>query len=270
MADDRVIPVNDHDRYTHAMEKSMMDKLYFMDKVDAVSFFDYGCADGALLHAAQGLFPDHAYFGFDEDLRMVERCKHRATVRLEEFQKWVSEAEGPRCLILSSVVHELYSYRREWVPRFWKWAFEGGVSNVAGRNPRDWGFDYIALRDMCVSRTTSRPSDPISVAKVRMRYDRERLSQWEARWGSLDENWSLTHFLLTYRYTEGWEREVRENYLPIPLEELLSLVPEQWEPRYIEHFTLPYVRGCVRRDFGIDLQDRTHLKLILARTGRSE
>lgn len=253
-------PINDHDRYNLAMQKSMMDKLYFMDKVDAKSFFDYGCADGTLLHAASLLFPGHHYCGYDYDITMVEKCKHKATSSKDEFESWADLWEGPKCLILSSVVHEEYSYYRDDVEDFWGWVFtDDGPS-----------FDYVAIRDMCVSRTTSRPSDPISAAKVRMRYDREKLSQWEARWGSLDENWSLVHFLLTYRYTDGWDREMRENYLPVPLEELLSLVPDGWEPRYIEHFTLPFVRECVRRDFGVDLQDRTHLKLILARTGRSK
>ena len=81
---------------------------------------------------------------------------------------------------------------------FWKFVFETKL------------FHYIAIRDMCVSHTTSRQSDPISVAKIRMNYDSNLLSQWEARWGSLTENWSLTHFLLTYRYVDSWEREFRE------------------------------------------------------------
>jgi len=256
MSAENVKPINDHDRYTEAMQKSLMDKLYFIDKVDAQSFFDYGCADGTLLHAAAALFPRHYYAGYDCNREMVERCRHEATCRKEKFEEWVDSATGPKCLILSSIVHEEYSYYRDDVEDFWSWVFTNDGPS----------FDYIALRDMCVSRTTSRPSDPISAAKVRMRFDREKLAQWESRWGSLDENWSLTHFLLTYRYLEGWEREMRENYLPVCLEELLSLVPKGWEPLYIEHFTLPFVRAKVMEDFGIDLQDRTHLKLILKRS----
>ena len=256
MSAENVKPINDHDRYTEAMQKSLMDKLYFIDKVDAQSFFDYGCADGTLLHAAAALFPRHYYAGYDCNREMVERCRHEATCRKEKFEEWVDSATGPKCLILSSIVHEEYSYYRDDVEDFWSWVFTNDGPS----------FDYIALRDMCVSRTTSRPSDPISAAKVRMRFDREKLAQWESRWGSLDENWSLTHFLLTYRYLEGWEREMRENYLPVCLEELLALVPTGWEPLYIEHFTLPFVRAKVMEDFGIDLQDRTHLKLILKRS----
>lgn len=116
-----------------------------------------------------------------------------------------------------------------------------------------------------VSRSTSRPSDPISVAKIKINYDKERLSQWESRWGSLHENWSLVHFLLTYHYVNSWERECYENYLPLSLEDFLNIIPEGWEPFYIDHYTLPYLRQCVQNDFGIDLQDRTHLKLILKR-----
>ena len=248
-------PVNDLDRYSEAMHKSMMDKLYFMDKVDARLFFDYGCADGELLRMASTLFPHDTFFGYDEDPEMVKRCPEGINVTSDrgQFDMWSFANRPSRCLVLSSVVHEMYSYKRNDMEGFWNWVFNGC-------------FEYIALRDMCVSRTTSRPSDSISVAKVRIRFDREKISQWESRWGSLDENWSLTHFLLTYRYEEGWDREMRENYLPVCLEELLALVPKRWEPVYIEHYTLPFVRSEALKYFGIDLQDRTHLKLILKRS----
>ena len=86
---------------------------------------------------------------------------------------------------------------------------------------------------------------------------------FESCWGSLNDNWSLTHFLLKYRYQAEWERELRENYLPISVERMLGLVPTEYTPTFIEHYTLPFLRERVMADFGIQLQERTHFKLIL-------
>ena len=75
----------------------------------------------------------------------------------------------------------------------------------------------------------------------------------------------MINFLLHYRYKENWKREARENYLPISKENLLSLIPHSYFPMFIEHFTLPFLREQVMKDFGIQLQEKTHLKLILKR-----
>jgi hypothetical protein len=72
------------------------------------------------------------------------------------------------------------------------------------------------------------------------------------------------HFLLTYRYSgTSWSREVRENYLPTSYEEFMSSVPNEYFPVFKETFTLPFLRRRVKADFGIDLADRTHMKLVL-------
>jgi hypothetical protein len=70
---------------------------------------------------------------------------------------------------------------------------------------------------------------------------------------------------LKYRYVNEWDRELRENYLPISIEHLLGLVPTEYAPIFMEHYTLPFLRDRVWEDFGIQLQERTHFKLILKR-----
>lgn len=244
------------DQYNDRMCKSIIDKLYFMDKVEAEIFVDFGCADGALLKTIQKLFPEHVYIGYDICEEMIEEAKKNNPGNIIFVSAWGEAMEEvknykKRCLILSSVIHEVYSYSsKEEIDRFW--------SLVWGT-----GFDYVAIREMMVSTTTSRPSDPISVARVRQMFDNKLLREWEEQWGSINENWSLVHFLLTYRYTDNWSREVRENYLPINFEEFLNLIPEKYMPDYIEHYTLPFIRKQVSKDFNIQLQDKTHLKLIL-------
>ena len=42
--------INNIDVYTAGMQKSLSDKLFFVDKVDDISrIVDFGCADGSLL-----------------------------------------------------------------------------------------------------------------------------------------------------------------------------------------------------------------------------
>lgn len=247
--------------YNENMAKSMIDKIYFMDKVEADVFVDFGCADGILLKYLAHNFPDKTYIGYDLSPEMIqEAIKDAGAVTFSSNWDHVMglvrghQEKGQKvCLVLSSLIHEVYAYGgAEEVATFWKRVWESG-------------FDFVAIRDMCVSETTSRPSDPITVARVRQVFDRNMLKEWESHWGNINENWSLVHFFLTYRYQQNWSREVRENYLPISLETLLSNIPYRYFPHHIEHYTLPFLRAAVEKDFGVQLQDRTHLKLILRR-----
>jgi len=249
------------DSYNNEMQKSLIDKIFFLDKIeDASVFIDYGCANGAVLKLANSIMPKNTYAGYDTSDDMIQVARKEADTNLiftndmNIIQNIVKESKSQKrktCISLMSLIHEVYAYGPDKVKEFWNIVFNKEM------------FDYIAIRDMCVSKTTSRPSDPLSVAKIRMSYDKNRIAQWESNWGSLNENWSFTHFLLTYRYIYSWDRELYENYLPLCLEDLMALIPKGWEPTYLEHYTLPFIRQQVKTDFDIDLQDRTHVKLVL-------
>ena len=241
------------DDYRKKMMKSMIDKIYFMDKIDADVIVDYGCADGAMLHLLQA-FPGHQFVGFDisEPMLSLARQENPGILFTSRWDDIMKAKEGRKsALVLSSVIHEVYHYSSsQEISEFWENVWKSG-------------FQYVVIRDMMVSRSTSRVSDPLSVARIRQIYDSQKIAEWEANWGSLHGNWSLTHFLLTYQYHDNWERELKENYLPVSMEDFMQMIPRQYRPIYFEHFTLPYTRACVERDFGIQLQDNTHLKLIL-------
>jgi hypothetical protein len=255
--------VQDTDTYNREMRKSLIDKVFYLDKVDDASVFvDYGCADGAVLKFASSIIPEATYYGYDLSQDMiniarkgVEDINIAFTADIHNLKSWIKDQKRDKgkkiCISLMSLIHEVYQYGPDSVKSFWEFVFDRDL------------FDYVAIRDMCVSKTTSRPSDYISVSKIRMAYDKNMLAQWEATWGSLNDNWSLTHFLLTYRYVDSWDRELHENYLPLCLEDLMALIPKGWGPTYLEHYTLPFIRQKVLEDFSMDLQDRTHVKLIL-------
>jgi hypothetical protein len=255
--------ITDRERYLSRMNASIIDKIFFLDKIEGDVLVDFGCADGSLLKTISVLFPHYKMFGYDIDSEMICNAQKENTMNIVFTSDWSQLVENitharytsgnKTTLILNSVIHEVYSYgSKTQIDEFWKRVW-------------DTGFDYVVIRDMCVSRTTSRPSDPLSVTRIRQLFDSRMLGEWESIWGNLNENWSLVHFLLTYQYTDNWERESRENYLPVNYEDMLGSIPYNYVPIFAEHYTLPYLRRKVMKDFGIQLQDRTHLKLILER-----
>ena len=265
MTFDPHIPDTQH--YVTEMSKPLIDKLFFIDKVEADLFVDYGCADGILLNALRRFSPDVPCVGYDASLAMIELCRTSADENTVFTEHWDTVRErvlavratgGKSCVILSSLIHEVYAYLNPGeIAEFWKriWGGDG-----------EPGFDVVCIRDMMVGRAASRPSDPVAVARVRQLYSMGRLAEWEGRWGNLSENWSMIHFLLTYRYDENWDREVRENYLPMQLEEFLHRVPREYSPIYTEHFVPPFLRRQVRRDFSVELADPTHYKVIFEKS----
>jgi hypothetical protein len=108
-------------------------------------------------------------------------------------------------------------------------------------------------------------SDSTTVARVYKSFDSDLLEMWERKWGNLYDNRSLIHFLLKYRFKTNWDTEFHENYLPFNYEELIRMLPDEYNIAYNEHYTLHFIKAQIMRDFGIDLQDRTHVKIILKR-----
>lgn len=239
--------------YNQEMRKSLIDKIYFIDKIQTKFFVDYGCADGTMLKFLADMFPESTFIGYDINPEMIklaeENNPHKNLTFTTDINKVIILNDVT--LILSSVLHEIYHAHKQ--EELW-------YRDIKTINPK-----YIVIRDMAVSRTTRRPSDSISVAKVWMNHNTDQLKQWEEQWGSLSENWSLVHFLLKYRFQDNWDTELLENYLSYNVEKLLSDIPNNYEPIFIEHYTLPFVRNEVKKTFGIDLQDKTHIKLILMR-----
>ena len=71
------IAINNIEVYNKNMSMSMYDKAFFIDKVDADLFVDFGCADGALLEFCKFLVPDLKYIGYDIDPKMICLAKDR-------------------------------------------------------------------------------------------------------------------------------------------------------------------------------------------------
>lgn len=247
--------VLDLDGYVQKMEKSLLDKMFFMDKLfePVDSIVDFGCANGALIRALEYLFPEYRYIGYDISEEMVELARS-AVPAASFYSRWeeLPVSFDKALLNISSTLHEVYSYGTpESVEQFWDRVFHSG-------------FRYIAIRDMMLSDGIKLMADGEDVRRAKT-LSPDKLAQYENIWGPINIRFNLIHYLLKYKYDRNWQREVRENYLPITVEELLSRVPDHYEIIYREHYTLPYIKQQIRKDCGIDLQDHTHFKLLLKR-----
>ena len=250
-------PIVDHKVYEKRMSMSLLDKAFFADKIsDSDLLVDFGCADGVLLRFLKSTFPHMDVFGYDNDLTMAKHSTDDALIytNWEAVVREVKEAKNAT-LNLSSVIHEVFHYcSRGDIDLFWQQVFNSG-------------FAYIVIRDMIPSRSIDRPSNINDVRKIYRKFlGTKTLNDYESVWGNIESNKNLIHFLLKYRYIEpNWERELKENYLPINRESLLSKIPDKYEIIFHEHFVLPYLYQTVKQDVGIEIKDSTHLKLILKR-----
>lgn len=236
--------------YTDGMRKSLLDKIWFLDKVDGEinSVYDYGCADGSLLQMVGEICPNMNLEGYDICQEMIDMAKRVVPDASYLSTNPKHDLHGT-VLNASSVFHEIHAYSPNVADDYHN-IFESGAS-------------YIAIRDMFYSKHSCRPTDAISLARVLQMEDHDKIAEFEAFNGSLRSNKNFLHYLLTYRYTDNWDREVRENYFPHSIEEFLKKIPTFYQIVYFEHYTLPFLRDRVFEDFGFTVTDPTHAKILL-------
>lgn len=264
--------IENYSVYLGCMKKAMADKAWFMDRIPELAtnsnalIFDYGCADCALgrFLVDEKQFKG-TYIGIDANPEMGKAAA--IANKPEQYDKiyWRSgnffeindfgfpgAANG--MLVLNSVIHEVYSY--------------GSLTDVHHFWENVWyqGWTHIAIRDMALSRIDADNAALGTqwVAQMPLEFfGRYRIWQQEYSGWPLDCTEDVVHYLLKYRYTENWERESKECYLPLYWEELLCKIPSHYRIVYAKHYCLPYIRETVRNDTGIDLDIPTHYQLLL-------
>jgi hypothetical protein len=225
---------------------------------DTSTYVDFGCADGALLSAMQAIDPHKVYVGYDNSPKQLNILKslHPFLIAHSDWDAISSFVKRKDAtLILSSVIHEVYSYSDPLeISTFWDHVFQSN-------------FKYIAIRDMSISaKNRGEIIDLADVNKIRghAQYT-EMVQEFEAKWGSLIHGDNYLHFLLKFPYRDNWLRELNENYLSICTETLLERVPANYRIVYSEHAQLPYMRWKVKETFGIDMKFPSHIKLLIER-----
>lgn len=247
--------INDYTIYNLGMKKSIRDKLFWEGLIDdhVAGICDFGCADGQLLKMVHADFPEWQLYGIDNDPKMVDLAEQtnpglKCYPSLEDA-RFIGGIN--KILNVTSVIHEVYSYcSDEEIDQFWRYLFE-------------MNFRYVAIRDFMPSHNMNGVTDINDYHKLLSNASPQQIRDFESVWGSLRDRKNMIHFLMKYRYTVNWSREVRENYFPITIEDLFSKIPKDYEIVYFNHFILPFTREVVRKDFDIELKENTHIKLLL-------
>ncbi|MBQ2183306.1 MAG: hypothetical protein II399_01610 [Lachnospiraceae bacterium] len=252
--------IKDYNVYISRMQKSVYDKLFFVDKIFGKidAFLDFGCADGELIKYVHSFMSDVHFIGYDVDEEMIRRAKKNVPCA-EFFSDWDEIKCNPETTILnlSSVIHEVYTYQTQTeVTKFWD-----RVLNT--------GFKYIVIRDMAYSPTSGPQTKLLKRLYNRIENSeyKDKLADYEAIWGKINDSKNMLHFLLKYKYDENWEREVKENYIPLPVKIYDRMFEKSDYTVEVKRvYTLQYVRNLIREEFGEDIAGiSTHMKYILRR-----
>jgi 16S rRNA C1402 N4-methylase RsmH len=244
--------------YNQKMRKSFLEKTFFLTKIPATVYLDYGCADGSMIEFMTKLFPEFHYFGYDNDPKMIEMAKNLKvpnavfSANFDELVTAMKKIDGIRAVICSSLIHEVYAY-------------QVGGSVVQFWNRINNNFNYVCIRDMAMTReaegydVSSHDIWALANYYLKEKDDVYILNDFQKKYGEITKLKQMTHFLLKYRYKNNWERELNENYFPLPVEELLKQFATV---EYKNHYLLPFLKEKVKQDFGIELKEPTHIQLI--------
>lgn len=280
--------IKDFTFYTSEMEKGMQDKLFFLKflpKHKWYNFLDFGCANGKTLEAisiARNPKNERQWYdtfcGYDKSEEMIQLARSQWQGHSDYVQfvtDWDKryETEKDTVLILSSVLHEIYSYcRPEGIEKFWKDIYEAKPN-------------YIVIRDMCWSADMDREIfEPGINGERGLGFDdrdfhfisnfvknsgvkKYQIDEFEDKWGTIYNVKNFLHLLLKYRYVVNWERELRENYFAVSDTELLRRIQtSEYNILYFERFQLPTIEKFTQVKFKENkINDNTHIKIILKR-----
>ena len=269
--------MNDLSGYNERMASSILDKLFFMHEIDEKevdTIVDFGCANAELFKQLPYSWTRNGKtisinfkdpkpnnwkkIGIDNSPEMLEQ----AILNFPDAEYFCSFDRlkiGKNTLLnLSSVIHEIYSYcDLDTIDEFWH--------NVFHKN-----FKYISIRDLMVSEKTNRAMNTYEKSVLK-RYSKESsqnkkmLDDFRHCYAEVRVR-DMLHFMQKNRYVDNWDRECPENYFPITVEYLLSLIPKnKYQIIYLNTYCLEYVKNRIKEDFDYNVKDSTHIQIILQR-----
>lgn len=254
-------PIASYDKYISGMNKSLGEKTWFVNKIDFDCLVDFGCADGSLLKKVHEMKPEAKLVGYDIDPGMEARFKKNNpdidfTSDFGNAVRTTKKYSKP-AVLLSSVIHEVYSYAPSTheISKFWRQIFGSG-------------FKYVVIRDTIPDRIDIiKPKDfADDVAKVKAKVDHRYVEDFEKKWGKIDQNYRLfVRFMLTYRYKDNWDRESLENYMPLSYSTLLRKIPSNYKIIDGANYQFHPIAANFQNEYDIKLKVNTHLSMILSR-----
>ena len=258
----------DYNTYLARMDVSLPDKAFFVYRAPlARVIVDFGCAAGNLFRYIRSISnQEYIMIGYDNDKAMRELARESADVvcgTMEELQEAIEHTLTAHNLTMknvlfnfSSVIHEMNSYEIDDIFSF-----------INDLRP-----GYISIRDMKFRCKREIPNDWLRI------FDGKYLKQFYsflAHRGIIFPNLEdFAEYLLKYKYTENWERELEEHYFfgfaraERYYDELID--NHKYRPTWDVNYCLPHFDRQIRDDFNIffNVSDyfTTHEQLLLERT----
>jgi SAM-dependent methyltransferase len=208
--------------YLSRMSASVQEKAKVAQLIDPQSqrMLDVGCADGTLTGVLAVAFPRADVLGIDLDADFVSSAvarqgPHHARLSFERvyLRELLLRPERYDAVTFVSVLHEFAAYGQ---------GISSIVKAIADAHELLRPDGRIIIRDMIPAAYTwqNRAGATSAIAKVRaVPRIVPQLSDFEATYGKLDTLHGLNHFLLKYFYTDNWQHENAEAYMPMSIEQ---------------------------------------------------
>ena len=260
--------ITNYNTYLARMDVSLPDKAFFVYRAPlARVIVDFGCAAGNLFRYIRSISnQEYIMIGYDNDATMRELASEAADVvcgTMEELQETIEHTLAAHNLTMknvlfnfSSVLHEMNSYEIDDIFSFIK----------------DLRPGYISIRDMKFRRKKEILGNTFRV------FDEKYLKQFHsflAHRGILFPDLAdFAEYLLKYKYTENWERELEEHYFFGFAYAELRYRPlidnNKYRLTWDVNYCLPHFDRQIKDDFNIffNISDyfTTHEQLLLERT----
>ena len=257
-----MVPIKNLQNYIDKMNLSMEDKLFFVNKIKCKIFVDYGCADGTLLSKLDAIYSDPTitYIGYDKSEEMLNLAKSKWNgigkvmfmSNFDDVLQCIHTRFNDTALILSSVLHEVFSQSNYEQAEFWD-------------NINKLPLKYIIIRDMAYNPIIKYSKlDQYLIDKIINIYPKQS-SEFVSKFGKFENSLQICHFLLKYRYNINWKRELEEDYFAFDPDIAINYLHNyNFYPIYFERFNVPYIVDRIYEDLRIDLNKfgQTHVKII--------
>lgn len=260
--------ITNYNTYLARMDVSLPDKAFFVYRAPlARVIVDFGCAAGNLFRYIRSISnQEYIMIGYDNDATMRELASEAADVvcgTLAELREAIERTLEAHNLTMknvlfnfSSVLHEMNNYEIDDIFSFINKLRPG----------------YISIRDMKFRCKREFPSERFYIS------DEKYLKQFHSflahRGIFLPDLADFAEYLLKYKYTENWERELEEHYFfgftraETYYCELIN--NNKYRPTWDVNYCLPHFDRQIKDDFNIffNVSDyfTTHEQLLLERT----
>lgn len=256
----KIHKISNYTSYNRGMASSIVDKCWWLNSIpNSVDIIiDYGCATGELFAYLQTHYPNRfrQFIGIDNDITMLEVAKNRNLKNAKFYSSFENvNVDGSRAvLILNSVIHEILTYN--------------GIDSLNHilSIAKSKNIYAVAIRDMFYSGGSNKMDNMVNEFIAR----KEKPKTWDSHrvhCKCKNQCRMLQEYLLKYRYTENWDREVRERYLWDWDSMVKRMLPTYSVSREFT-FSIPQQKANIKRELSIDWDIDTHKKMLMVIGGK--